>query len=171
MLVSIAVLSLAPDNELAEENHWNEKNPPPWNGNERLSISNWHGSASGRTGPSGEIFPRPLVFFFGDLVVGPVVVETQEKLTVERRKVSENHAVPIQKKDLTESPFDYAQQSSSSQKRTIAMTSKNLPQLSWSSTQKNSKTSLKCMKLRRLQIPPTTELVINTKKKKTQRHL
>ena len=124
------------------------------------------------------ISPSFSFFFFGDLVVGPVVVETQEKLTVERRKVSENHAVPIQKKDLTESPFDYAQQSSSSQKRAIAMTSKTLPQLSWSSTQKklkdifkmhetekvanpshnwvghqhkkNSKTSLKCMKLRRL---------------------
>ena len=81
----------------------------------------------------------------------------------EKKVLGESCSTNPKEKDLTESPFDYAQQSSSSQKRTIAMTSKTLPQLSWSSTQKNSKTSLKCMKLRRLQIPPTTELVINTK--------
>jgi hypothetical protein len=75
------------------------KNPPPWNGNERLSISSWHVSASDRTGPSGERFPRPFVFS-GDLVVGPVVVETQEKITIEKRKFSENHAQQMSERRL-----------------------------------------------------------------------
>ena len=109
MLVSIAVLSLAPDNELAEENHWNEKTHL-----REMATRGWVSQVDMWV-PATELVPAEkdfpgLVFFSGDLVVGPVVVETQEKNNHREEKVLGESCSTNPKKDVTESPFDYAQQ-------------------------------------------------------------